>query len=101
MLAAQTGWTNDQVGIALLVPYLAGGVLSWFLVSESHSLGFPPLVAGLAVAGAMAVLVVTLVGAWSTCASCESRSTRLSPPPLPHPDHLSAVTGRPDRGELA
>jgi hypothetical protein len=41
MLAAQTRWTNDQVGIALLVPYLAGGVLSWFLASESHRLGFP------------------------------------------------------------
>jgi hypothetical protein len=60
------------------------------------------MLAALAVAGAMAVLVVTLVGAWSTCASSsESRSARLSPPPLPHPDHLSAVTGRPDRGELA
>jgi hypothetical protein len=55
---APTGWTTVQLGIALLVPYLCGGTLSWFLVAASGRLGFPALITVLASAALAATAFV-------------------------------------------
>jgi DHA2 family metal-tetracycline-proton antiporter-like MFS transporter len=60
-IAAVTGWTSTQLGLALLGPYLGGGATSWFLVSGSARLRFPVLVAVLT-AGAAAALAVVVLG---------------------------------------
>lgn len=64
LLAAPTGWTTAQLGVALLVPYLCGGALSWFLVAASGRLGFRALIAVLACAAATAMAFVVFGTAW-------------------------------------
>lgn len=64
LLAAATGWTSVELGVAMLVPYLCGGALSWFLVAASGRLGFTALVAVLGGALALAVAFVVSAPAW-------------------------------------
>lgn len=59
LLAAQTGWTSAQLGVAFLVPYLAGGALSWFLVAGSARQPGRAVVAVLAGTSLLAVASVT------------------------------------------
>ncbi|MCT2590785.1 MFS transporter [Streptomyces sp. N2-109] len=53
-----TGWSDGGLGIAVAVPYLAGGVLSWYLVARSGRLAYPVLATALACAAAAAVAAV-------------------------------------------
>ena len=59
LLAARTGWSSAQLGTAFLVPYLAGGALSWFLVAGSARLGGRALAVALAGVAGLAVAAVT------------------------------------------
>lgn len=62
LLAARTGWTSGQLGVALLVPYALGGAASAALVAGSVRLGWRALT-GTLVAGAAAALLSVLSGA--------------------------------------
>lgn len=64
LIAASTGWTAAQLGVAMLGPYLLGGALSWFLVALSARLGYPALAAVLACGAAAAVVFVVLGATW-------------------------------------
>lgn len=63
LLAARTGWSNAQLGLALLAPFLAGGLISWFLVAFTARLRPWLLVMCLVSGSAAAVLAVSL-GSW-------------------------------------
>lgn len=54
-LGTQTGWSTGQIGIAMLVPYLVGGLGSWPLVGAVARLRFPVLLAVLLVGGVVAL----------------------------------------------
>ncbi|MEU6857334.1 MFS transporter [Glycomyces sp. NPDC046736] len=55
-----TAWTPGQLGLAVAVPYLFGGVTSWLLVARSARLRYPTLITALLLASAAAVAAVTL-----------------------------------------
>lgn len=61
LLGDLTGWSTGEMGLALAVPYLAGGAFSWFLVAASTRPGYRTLTGVLLGAGAGAVAVVTAV----------------------------------------
>lgn len=61
LLGDLTGWSKGEMGIALAVPYLAGGAFSWFLVAASARPGYRALTGALLGGGAGAVAVVTAV----------------------------------------
>ncbi|WP_037077070.1 MFS transporter [Pseudonocardia spinosispora] len=67
LLAARTGWSNAELGLVLLAPYLAGGLLSWFLVAFTSRLRSWLLVSCLVGGSAVAVLAV-FVGGWVSVA---------------------------------
>lgn len=62
LLAALTGWSSGQLGVALLVPYLIGGLGSWLLVAASARLRFGVLAAVLLAGGLFAVASAVLLG---------------------------------------
>ncbi|MEV0646452.1 MFS transporter [Phytomonospora sp. NPDC050363] len=59
-LGELTGWTDGPLGIAIGVPYLVGGVVSWTLVARSGRLTHPVLATVLTGAAVIAVTAVTL-----------------------------------------
>ncbi|MCD0447441.1 MFS transporter [Glycomyces sp. A-F 0318] len=59
-LADLTGWDAGGLGLAVVVPYLTGGALSWLLVARSGRLRYPVLAAVLAAAAAAALAAVAL-----------------------------------------
>ncbi|WP_028922877.1 MFS transporter [Pseudonocardia acaciae] len=61
VIASLTGWGSGQLGVAMLVPYLSGGAISWFLVTLSARLGYLVLV-GTLVAGAVVAAGAVAVG---------------------------------------
>jgi MFS family permease len=61
LLAAVTGWGPDQMGTALLVPYLTGGLLSLLLVPATARLRYRAVVLGFP-ACALAAVALALVG---------------------------------------
>ena len=61
LLSGVTGWGPDQMGTALLVPYLAGGLLSLLLVPATARLRYRAVVLGFP-ACALAAVALALVG---------------------------------------